>query len=838
MFARGRADHPGALLTPLGARQERCVYFLRVAAWNRDLDEVLWKCHEAARRSGVILENGVPNPENANLDYYREILGDHFALEAAEIGADLARWMPELPAPQREALAAGISGLLLDEQRQGKAEGALKNLYIKLFCWLYYRFRSVARSLGREPLPLILCQTGTEPLSAHALLLLRLLNGIGADVLLLELGGDRDYLTRDPESRWSDLCHLPEETPFPADYSLKALRKKFAQPPDQPQAAQAGTPVKPRPGVPALTLPDSAAKPKPQPVPAPDAATPLMAGGKALHIRMKPHAVEPAAKAPQPMSAPRRHPEESEILLHFQAPQRDLCINAWMPEADLRAVLVPPAKRTEDSRIWCTALVRMKGVRDKITYAHDLFALSQDLRAAGRRVTIADETPGMPSPEDLNRVRRRNSYRNATELIVDLAVNLPPTGAPELRRLCERAFAVAMMEEDLRLNNLAQLRTNGVWLLAWIQTMLPKLFSGWRGHDLPVYILMGHCRTPQEALFLRWLSLMPADVLIFAPDLGKPCCFAAPELLELTGGESLAEFPFPRDSASLTMHTVASRASEEIGAVLGESGLYRSHQFGRADALVLNTTIDEIFQYWGEDLNLRPSFTAEGGAVTMPILWARVNGVEERDETAYWRKVATLIGRPDILLVRSFPAIHPVDARRQMGLAQKYLQNGRIQAQGLMADRAYPYRLLQQKIQTHMLEKAQQMLDQRLIRGTGVNGTEYTVLSTILSLPRAIAELLQSFDFTKRNPKLVCIHSGQSAPVPEDAILLTFLSLTGFDIVIFAPTGYQSIEPFLSDRLPVDHQAGPYHFDYTVPDFSTLAPAKNGLFSKLFGRRN
>ena len=809
MFARGRADHPGALLTPLGARQERCVYFLRVAGWDRGLDELLWKCHEAARRCGAILENGVPNPENANLDYYREILGDHFALETAEIGADLTRWMPELPAPQREALAAGIGGLLRDEQRQGKAEGALKNLYIKLFCWLYYRFRSVARSLGREPLPLILCQTATEPLSAHALLLLRLLNGLGADVLLLELNGDGDYLTRDPGSRWSDLCNLPEETAFPADYSLKALRKKFAQPPDQPR-----------------------------PVPAPDSSAPLMAGGRALHIRMKPHAAEPAAKAPQPASAPRRHPEESEILLHFQAPRREMCVNAWMPEADLRAVLVPPAKRSEDSGVWCTALLRMKGVRDKITYAHDLFALSQDLRAAGRRVTIADETPGMPSPEDLNRIRRRNSYRNATELIVDLAVNLPPTGAPELRRLCERAFAVAMMEEDLRLNSLAQLRTNGVRLLAWIQTMLPKLFSGWRGQDLPVYILMGHCRTPQEALFLRWLSLMPADVLIFAPDLSQACCFAAPELLELTGGESLAEFPFPRDSASLTMHTVASRASEEIGAVLGESGLYRSHQFGRADALVLNTTVDEIFQYWGEDLNLRPSFSVGGGAVTMPVLWARVNGVEERDETAYWRKVATLIGRPDILLVRSFPAMHPVDARRQMGLAQKYLQNGRIQAEGLMADRAYPYRLLQQKIQTHMLEKAQQMLDQRLIRGTGVNGTEYTVLSTILSLPRAIAELLQSFDFTRRNPKLVCIHSGQSAPVPEDAILLTFLSLAGFDIVIFAPTGYQSIEPFLSDRLPVDHQAGPYRFDYTVPDFTTLAPAKNGLFSKLFGRRN
>ena len=215
MFTKGRADHPGVLLTPLGARQERCVYFLRVAAWSRELDEVLWKCHETARHCGAILENGVPNPENSNLTYYREILGEHYALDAAGVSADLAKWMPELPPQQREALAAGLSSLLQDEQRQGKTEGALKNLYIKLMCWLYYRFRSVARSLGREPLPLIFCQTKEESLSAHALLLLRLLNGIGADVLLLELGGDKDYLARDPESRWSDLCHLPGETAFP-----------------------------------------------------------------------------------------------------------------------------------------------------------------------------------------------------------------------------------------------------------------------------------------------------------------------------------------------------------------------------------------------------------------------------------------------------------------------------------------------------------------------------------------------------------------------------------------------------------------------------------------------
>ena len=118
-----------------------------------------------------------------------------------------------------------------------------------------------------------------------------------------------------------------------------------------------------------------------------------------------------------------------------------------------------------------------------------------------------------------------------------------------------------------------------------------------------------------------------------------------------------------------------------------------------------------------------------------------------------------------------------------------------------------------------------------------VNGTEYTILSAVLSLPAHLQQLLQSFDFTRRNPKIVCIHSGESQAVLEDAIQLTFLSLVGFDVVIFAPTGYQAVEPFLAGRLPVPHEVGSYHFDYTVPDFSAL-PKKgllNALKRKLWG---
>ena len=46
-------------------------------------------------------------------------------------------------------------------------------------------------------------------------------------------------------------------------------------------------------------------------------------------------------------------------------------------------------------------------------------------------------------------------------------------------------------------------------------------------------------------------------------------------------------------------------------------------------------------------------------------------------------------------------------------------------------------------MQEHILRKTQGMLDERLIRGTFENGTEYTVLSTILGMSKEILRLIR-----------------------------------------------------------------------------------------------
>ncbi len=44
--------------------------------------------------------------------------------------------------------------------------------------------------------------------------------------------------------------------------------------------------------------------------------------------------------------------------------------------------------------------------------------------------------------------------------------------------------------------------------------------------------------------------------------------------------------------------------------------------------------------------------------------------------------------------------------------------------------------------------------------------------------------------------------------------------------MLFIPTGYQTIERFLNDNYPVEHQIGDYMYDLSVPDFDTLPAAK------------
>ncbi len=819
---------------PLSRRRPAGAFMARVCAWSTQVGEGVWRFHEMARQWGMIIENRIPNPDDTQTSYMMQVLGPDFEPTAAFAEAALERWMPRMSAASRHAFAEGLEQQYGELTRRGKPAGVLKNLYIKLMCWLYYRFERLMPLLGRDDLPKLLYFG--EAITAHELTMLAMLRDMGTDVLMVLTGGDEAYLRVDPESKRSQLYTGAGMGPFPEDFTLRSFRKEMAATTlPAPQPANRNTPA-------------GAANrrpPVPQPTdPAPSAGAPLRSGASPSG-RRQPQATgetgtggatpPPPATGNRVNTPPRSAPVRAEN--YFAPPAWDICTNAWMTEPDYSQLLVPPQSRGDAPNLLYNGFIRLRGVRDKLDYLNDLHRFYQQLMAAERKVVAIDGPLPKPEPEELNAIRRRSRYASAEEMIVDLAGNLPADAPDALQRLMQRAFTQVMRLAEKDQSNPNRLLTAAVVLLCRIRRWHGPLLRGWKPGEVPAFILMGGCADADDALYVRWLARMPVDVLLPVPNLGKPCALADDMLLELTGEESLDATKFPRDDATLRLSTMAASAERDLDALLyADSGIYRNRQFARANAVTLRTTWDELFILWDQELRYRPGFSADGASVNIPVLYAKVSGVEGGKLSAYWQKVRQLAGE-DALYVRQLPM--PQEGDSFQALAQKYLKNDRIDREGLKRDRRYPFGLLREALQEHIFDKLQLMLDRRIIKGTFVNGTEYTVLATALGMGKALLRMLQAFDFTRKSPKVVCVDAKENGATLQDAILLTLLNLLGFDVALFVPTGYQTIERFLADNLPVEHQIGEYVYDLTPPELDAIPQLKPASwFDRLFRREN
>lgn len=773
MYRRVTATIPDECFLPISRRKQRGTFFLRITQYSDEIAEWLWKYHEAARQKGVILENQIQNPDERQLNYYMETMGTDFSSESSLIRSALQKWMPRMSEGVRAEFAEAVCAQLQELRRQGKSEGIQKNVYIKLMCWLYYKFERLTPYLGQDDAPKILYESSS--ITNHELILLRLLMSMGTDIVLLETLSDEAYKRLDATSVFSQLLSVSGGKPFPADFSLKKFRKEHMHPCVQ---------------------------------------TPPISQNRAPSSRP---AVVPGSNAGSMIDVEKR------LVLPSKAP----CTNAWMKKADWQEVRTPPIMRGTDKALFYNAFLRVSGAQDKLTYVNELYQFYQQMQTERRKVCILDGALPIPSPEEIQKIRRRN-YRSVEEMTLDLMGNIPAAASVDLQRMMQLSFARTLKQAQRQETNVNRLTATAVYLLCWILRYQNDIFQGWRDGDVPCVIKMGGCESEREALYMRYLSQLPVDVIIFAPNLNQPCVLRSDTLLEITGTESMPPMSFPRQSGNLTMHTAASYAEGELSSVLYEdTGLYRNQQFARADAITLQTTYDEIFILWDQELKYRPNFSAGSQGVNMPVIYAKISGVEDGKLAPYWQKVKSLVSTSDTLLFRQFPIMRGCGSSFGQ-LAVKCLKDGRVRSDELKTNRQYPFGLLRGEMQEHILRKTQGMLDERLIRGTFENGTEYTVLSTILGMSKEILRLIQGFDFTKKNPKIVVVSTKDQMPSLEDAILLAFLNRIGFDIAMFVPTGYQTIEPYLKDCLPIEHQIGAFIYDQEIPDFSAL-PEHRGL---------
>ena len=503
---------------------------------------------------------------------------------------------------------------------------------------------------------------------------------------------------------------------------------------------------------------------------------------------------------------------------------------------DVKEILTAVRARGDDPKLFYNAFVVQYGVEDKLLFPSDMVAFYQQLKREGRKVCLENGRLPPPTPEEIAAVRRRN-HQTAEQLAADLAANLQSPNNQQLQTLMRQAFLDVVLEEDKAVGgNLNRLLNKAVYLVAWMKRYQKDLFQNWQAPEVGVFILFGACSGDNEALFLRLLAKLPVDVLVLLPDLNAPCVLKDPALLDLHKEHSLPMTDFPVEPSQMRVRTAAYQAEREMDSILYQNtGLYRAKQHQKAEAVTLQTMYEEIGLLWDQELKYRPGFVAEGDMVTVPVLLEKICGIKDGPILPYWLEIKKLV-TPETTLVTKLPWQTGLEANPMKPYATQFLRQGRLQREKIKQHKDYPYGILRPEIQDYLLDKLQVLLDEKLIAGTYQNGTEYTIVSTILGLPKDLLRRIQNFDFTKKNPKLIIISTTEETLSLEDSILVAFLNLVGFDILFFVPTGYQSIEKYFQKPFANEHQLGPYRYDLQVPDFRTLHEGGKSSIRKLFGR--
>lgn len=331
---------------------------------------------------------------------------------------------------------------------------------------------------------------------------------------------------------------------------------------------------------------------------------------------------------------------------------------------------------------------------------------------------------------------------------MDLSLNIQYAASQELQRIMVKAFVDLLLTENKNSgNNLNRITNKAVYLLCLLKRYQPQLFENWQPADMSCFFYLGGCQNANEALFCRFLARLPVDVLIFNPNLNRQCCLKDSLLYEINYENSFNLTKYPEENAGLRVGTSAYHAERDLNSLMyNDTGLYRNQQYCKANTVSLQTMYEEIAILWDQKLKYRPNFSTVDDMVNIPVIFSKVSGVKDGVVSVYWNNIKNLI-TPDTVVIKKVPNITSVSANPIKAYATEFFKNGRLLKGKIKNHKVYKYGFLREAIQDYLLEKLQLLIDQKLIKGTFENGTEYTVVSTALNLSKDVLRLIQKFDF-------------------------------------------------------------------------------------------
>ncbi len=511
-----------------------------------------------------------------------------------------------------------------------------------------------------------------------------------------------------------------------------------------------------------------------------------------------------------------------------------IATNTWLSGDIFSDVLMEDRERGSSKDTYYNAFIRMTGVENKTEYCKELFHLKTELEKKGKTVFVLEKI-SPPTPEEVHQIQPGN-YGNLIQMITDLTgkIRFP---YPKLCNQARKAFVDCIVEESQNeKGNLSRLKSKAVYLVAWFNRYGRYLFTKENEINLPVLIYFGTCKNAAETLLLRFFAALPLDVFVINPNTQKDCMLSDSRLFDRKYEDSIELDVFPAKIEDVHYGTIAYHAEQDLNSMLyQDSGMYRNQQYRDAVAVTLKTMYEELYLLWDQEINLRPNFEIIENKVVVPAIIVKVCGVKNEDVGQYWKDIKKLLVH-DTLLIDEISFYKRSDEKFD---SKNAIKNGVIQKENIVRNGNYKYGIFREEIQEYMLHKLQELLDSKLIQGTFTAGAEHSIISVVMDLDKNITRLIQKMDFTKKNPKLVLINTGEKEYGLEESIILAYLHFIGFDIALFVPTGYRVIKKYYTQPLFVEHQIGEFMYDLKIPmsvqgNKLREQEQKEGFLKKLF----
>lgn len=369
-----------------------------------------------------------------------------------------------------------------------------------------------------------------------------------------------------------------------------------------------------------------------------------------------------------------------------------------------------------------------------------------------------------------------------------------------------------------------------------------------------------------DKLILEILSRIDdISVVVACSDKSKAVNINGLSLLDLSASNEL--FPIPlvdkRDGAS----TMAAQAERRVQQTLfsGDTlGMYKPGQFSTCATINFSTTYEELKLWWNKELYLRPGFDARGNLAVIPTIFRVIKGCIGGKDTYVSEIQKYCCGKTILCKDKTTLSILSetgVNCKIHRGTdinctkfedQKPFFENGKLNKNRIKSGRNYSYSFLDRNKQDMLLDKIEDIIvNDKVNKSLFRTEQEFidAVLNIGLNLHMSILQNIQWFEFYTYNPNLILILKDQNMPDINNMITLALLQNLGFDILIFVPTNYSSIESLVGPKFVYDtNLVGEANYEINTDRLHVTSnieiieadteeqPKKPGFFSKIFGK--